>query len=89
MKQPPIAAPVHLSVTPLDDDRYRIRLSSLLGPFLSTGVLSFGQLVDILRAWHGPMRTESLLVVRLVEMAYCTLITRSIPLPSEPIAFAA
>ena len=56
---------------------------------MPASVLSFGQLVDTLRAWHGPVRTESLLVVRLVEMTECTLITPTIALPSELIVFAA
>jgi hypothetical protein len=46
------------------------RLISAFGPLMPASVLSFSQLVDTPRAWRGSVRTDSLLVGRLVDMIH-------------------
>ena len=89
MRQSSFFPASRLSVVTLPAGCYRVRLVTALGPLQPAGVVSFSQLVDTLHAWRGPVRASSQLVARLVEMTGCVLITRSIPLPSELIIFAA
>jgi hypothetical protein len=79
----------YLTATALNDGGYRVRLAGVFGPLQRAGVLSFSQLVDILCAWRGLVKTASSVVGQLVALTGCALITPDGAVPSEPLSDAA